>query len=167
MNTSSLLTGKHLAVEIEALCTLLRTEHSACETYRTAVHAAERDADRPAPSLRCLYRSHRRFADELRDLVRGLGGRPVETVGAWGVWSSVHERVAAMQGRPAFPAMLRALRQGEQHSLEVGRGALHDLEGPAASWGRERFVRGVVSNLDLLEALDRSLSEEVERPFAP
>ena len=146
---------------------LLRTEHSACETYRTVVHAVERDGDGPALSLRCLYRSHRRFADELRDLVRGLGGRPAETVGAWGDWSSVHERVAAMHGNTATPALLRALRHGEQYSLEVGREALHDLEGRAASWGRGRFVQGIVSNLDLLEALERSLSEEAERPSAP
>ncbi|MBK9966158.1 MAG: DUF2383 domain-containing protein [Holophagales bacterium] len=167
MSTSSLLTRNHLAVEIDALCSILRTEHSACETYRTAVHAVERDGGCPALSLRCLYRSHRHFADELRDLVRGLGGRPTETVGAWGVWSSVHERVAEMQGRTAFPAMLRTLRHGEQYSLEVGREALHDLEGPAAVWARGRFVQGIVSNLDLLEALERSLAEEADRSFAP
>jgi len=166
MSTSDLLTRNHRAVEVDALCSLLRAELSACETYRTAVHAVERDADCPALSLRCLYRSHRRFADDLRSLVRGLGGEPAETVGAWGVWSTVHERVAAMTGRASLPAMLRALRHGERYSLELGRGALHDLEGEAAVWARGRFVQGIVSNLDLVEALERSLAEDSEGPSA-
>lgn len=159
------LTG-HWAAEVDALCTLLRTELSACEAYRTAIHVVERDVGNPALSLRCLYRSHRQFADELRGMVRELGGHPSETMGAWGVWSGVHEKVAETAGQDDVPTTLRLLRHGERYSREVASGALHDLEGPPATWARERFVRGLDANLCLIEALERSAAEPAEEPPA-
>lgn len=155
MRTNDVLVGNLRTVEAGALGSLLRTELSACETYRTAVRAIELGEDCPALSLRCLYRTHRRFADELRSLIRGLGGLPAEPLASWGVWAGVHERVASMRGRADGPAMLRALRHGERYSLELARGALHDLEGPAASWVKERLVDGLAGNLGLLDALER------------
>ena len=156
MSTNRVLTDERWSVEVDTLCTLLRTELSACEAYRTAIHAVERGEGSPALSLRCLYRSHRRFADELRSLVRNLGGCPSETMGAWGVWVGVHERVAAMNGRVDGPATVRILRHGERYSLELARDALDELEGPSAGWVRDRLVRGVEANLGLLEALESS-----------
>ena len=162
MSTNEVPSNGEWNNEIEALCTLLRTELSASETYRTAVHAIERGAGVPALSLRCLYRSHRRFADVLRVLIRELGGSPWESVGAWGVWAAVHERVAALNGRANGPAVLRVLRHGERYSLELARGALHDLEGPRAAWVRGKLVEGIEANLGLIDALQRSSADEPE-----
>ena len=88
-----------------------------------------------------------------------MNGRPGETSGDWGVWYGVHERVAAVNGRAQAPAALHALRHGERYSLEVAGGALDDLDGPAASWVRQRLMRGLVANLRLLAALERSAAE--------
>jgi len=160
MSSSDLSVRDHRGVDVDALGTLLRTELSACEAYRAAIRAVERDGGCPALSLRCLYRSHRRFADELRALIRSVAGRPAEPSGAWCVWYGVHERVAAADGRAQAPAALHALRHGERYSLEVAGGALDDLDGPAASWVRQRLVRGLVANLRLLAALERSAAED-------
>jgi hypothetical protein len=152
------------STEIDALCSLLRTELSACEAYRAAVHAVEQGSECPALSLRHLYRSHRHFADELLNLIRGLGAPPAGAVGEWGVWSGVLERIAALNGREAAVATLRALRHGEVYSLEVARGALQDLEGPPAEWVKGRLVEGIVANFGLLEALETSADDGSGHP---
>ena len=152
------------STEIDALCSLLRTELSACEAYRAAVHAVEQGSECPALSLRHLYRSHRHFADDLLNLIRSLGAPPAGAVGEWGVWSGVLERIAALKGREAVVATLRALRHGEVYSLEVARGALPDLDGPPAEWVKGRLVGGIVANFGLLEALETSAGDEPRQP---
>lgn len=159
MSSKNVLSTGHWAAEVEALCTLLRTELSACEAYRAAIHVTERDQGNPALSLRCLYRSHRKFADELRGMVRELGGHPTETVGEWGVWSAVHEHVATRPAGDGAATTLRFLRHGERYSCELALGALHDLEGPPSTWVKERLVKGVEANLCLIEALERSVED--------
>ena len=164
MNANEALNDERWSVEADTLCSLLGNELSACETYRTAIHSIERGEENPALSLRCLYRSHRRFADEHRALVRGIGGCPVEPIDAWGVWTGVRERVASMSGRTSGPAALRVLRHGERTSLELARGALDELEGPPAGWVRDRLIRGVEANLDLLDAMESFVGD---RPASP
>lgn len=151
MSTNRVLQEGRWAQEVETLGSLLRSELSACEAYRTAVHRLERDGERPALSLRYLYRSHRRHADGLREMIRRLGGHPPDSLGTWGVWASVHERVA---GLADDAETLRALREGERHSVELARGALHDLDGPAASFVAEEVLPELVADLDLLALLD-------------
>jgi hypothetical protein len=167
MNTNELLTTHPPNVEVDALRSLLGAELSACETYRTAVRSIEKEAGRPALALRCLYRSHRRFAVELRGLVLRLGAPTGSSVGAWGVWAGVHERIAAMRPRVDLLAALRALRHGEHYSLELARGAMTELEGPLAAWLKGRFLAGIDANLRLLEALQASLSAESDASMAP
>jgi hypothetical protein len=161
-STEIVLEENRRAVEATALSSLLRTELSACETYRTAIHDVERGGEGPALALRCLYGNHRRLADEARGLIRNLGGPPTESAGAWGVWSAVHERIAEMKGRASDATLLRALRHGERYSLELARDALHDLEGSEATWARRRLIGKLVANLDLLEALEESAIEARE-----
>ena len=138
-------------VEVDALSRVLRSELAACETYRTAVHGIERDADAPALSLRCLYQSHRQHADRLRLTVRRLGGRPAAPPGASGAWPRVEDSIADAADRVE---LLRSLREGERHSVEVAREALHELEGPVAALVREEILPALAANLDLLAALD-------------
>ena len=166
MSTSGLLTGHRWSVETDAISVLLRTELSACETYRTAIREMEKDSDCPALSLRCLYRSHRRFADELRGLARRQGGLPAESAGTSGLWSGVHERIAELPGHANFRAILRALRQGERYSLELARSSLLDPEGPLAAFAKGKLVEGITANIALLEALERSAEDDPEDPAA-
>ena len=72
------------------------------------------------------------------------------------------ERVATMSGRDDGLATLRLLRHGERYSHELARGALHDLEGPPATWVKDRFLKGIEANLCLIEALERSEDSEDE-----
>jgi hypothetical protein len=166
MNTNELLTTHPPNVEVDAIRSLLGTELSACETYRTAVRSIEKEADRPALALRCLYRSHRRFAVELRGLVLRLGARTGSPPGTWGVWAGVHERIAAMRPRVDLVAALGALRHGERYSLELAEGALPDLEGPLAAWVKGRFLAGIDANLKLLAALQASVADESDGSLA-
>jgi hypothetical protein len=152
------------SVATRALSTLLRAELSACEAYRTAVHAIERGADCPALSLRCLYRSHRRAADELHSEIRRLQGRPIETAGATGVWSEVHERIASARGPADFPETLRALLRGERFSLELACRAVHGLGDSGSDGVRRRLVEGILANIGLIEALEKSLLATDDTP---
>lgn len=166
MNANEALNDDRWSVEADTLRTLLGTELSACEAYRAAIHSIERGEESPALSLRCLYRSHRRFADELRGLVRGFGGCCSEPMDAWGVWAGVRERVTSMNGRIDGPAALRVLRHGEHASLGLARGALDELEGPPAGWVRDRLIRGVEANLGLLDALESYAGDRSGSPPA-
>jgi hypothetical protein len=166
MSTNRSTATRHQGAEVDALCTLLQAELSASEAYRTAIHAIERGDGNPALSIRCLYRTHRRFADDLRTMVRERGGYPMGPLTAWCVWEDVHERIAAMNGRADGQATLRVLRHGERYSLALAHECFDDLEGPSASWVREKLVNGIEVNLGLLDALERSGNDEAPDPPA-
>ncbi len=150
MRANEVLQNTHRAVEASALSNLLRSELAACETYRTAVHRVEHGSESPALSLRCLYRSHRKHADELSETVRQLGGRPSEFSGDPGAWPSVHERIAAIEDGPQT---LGPLGEGERSSVERALSALRYLDGPEAEVVRKRVLPGLVANLNLIAAL--------------
>jgi hypothetical protein len=152
------------SVEVDALCSLLRTELSCRETYRTATAAIRKGPESHSLSLRHLYQGHLRFAGELRRLIRAAGGLPAGAGSQRGVWSGVRSRIAAARKRKAgVRAMLSALRQGELYSLALAGGALQDLRGTPAAWVKGRLMEGIVDNLGLLEALEVSAGEAPAR----
>ena len=166
MSTNRSYSTRHQGAEVDALCTILQAELSACEAYRTAIYSIERGEGSAALSIRCLYRTHRRFADELRTMVRERGGYPAGPLTAWCVWEDVLERVAAMNGRADGPEAVRVLRHGERYSLGLAHECFDDLEAPSAGWVREKLVKGIEVNLGLLDALERSGDDEGPDPPA-
>lgn len=148
------------SVEVDALCSLHRTVLSSRDTYRTAAAAIRTGPESHRLSLRHLYQGHRRFAGELRSLIRAAGGLPAAAEWERGVWSGVRARIAAARkGSSVVRATLRALRQGELYSLALAGGALPDLRGTAADWVKGRLMTGIETNLGLLEALEVSAGE--------
>lgn len=158
MSTPRLLTRE--TVEPDALSTILRSELSACEAYRAAIHAIERGADAPALALRALYRYHRRLADDLRLEIRRRRGLPAEAQDPSEVWEAIGEGIAAMRGGPAdFSRAVAALLRGERVSLEQARRAARDLARSGERPLRDRLAEGAAANIGLLEALADSVRE--------
>lgn len=142
-----------LSVEAETLRALLRSELSACASYRVVVHAVERGGEFRALSLRRLSRSHRRFAGELREVIRR---RSVDLSGIDGVADAcgqAHGGAAGLPGRADGPSIFRALRAGERAALAKARAAIEVLDAPSAAFVRYRFVPGLEEHLELLETL--------------
>lgn len=153
MSANGTPTARRWAAETDILRTLLAAELAACEAYRSAILAVERDEGVSALSLRCLHRSHRKAAEVLRGFVRAHGGRTPEPDVARDAWADVHDRVAATDDPERGVAILRGLRRGERATLALARGALLVLSGLGAHWVGERHVRSVAANVALLDAL--------------
>lgn len=140
-------------LEAGALLALLRSELSACAAYRVVVHAVERGGEFPAVSLRCLLRSHRRFAAELRDVLQRRSVDPSGIEGVADEWTGVHDGIAGLPGRTDGPSIFRALRAGERAALAKARAAIEVVDEPSAAFVQHRFVPGLEEHLELLETL--------------
>lgn len=102
---------------VEQLNSFLRGEISAVETYRQALEALESSAYRPQLS-RCKQ-SHEQRVAILTQQIRGLGGEPAKSSGAWGAFAKLVEGSAAALGEKAAIA---ALEEGEDHgNADYGR----------------------------------------------
>lgn len=100
---------------IEDLNKLLRGELAATETYRQALEKIRDEFGRDArfQQLAQMHKEHDQAANDLRSLVRQLGGKPSDDSGAWGIWSNSVMGAARIFGdRSALSALLNGERSG-------------------------------------------------------
>lgn len=107
------------------LNSLLRGELSAVETYDQAIRqlAAER-----IPELAENRDCHAGRVDALRREITGLGGEAARSSGAWGGFTMLIEKGAALAGRSAI---LATLEEGEDRGLVDYRKARDELDASA------------------------------------
>ncbi len=95
---------------VDQLNSFLRGEISAVETYRQALEALDSSACRP--QLAKCKQSHEQRVALLTQQIRGLGGEPATSSGAWGAFAKLVEGGAAAMGDKAAIAVLE---EGEDH----------------------------------------------------
>ena len=91
----------------------LRGERSAVETYELALTTV-RDGE-VARILRQIRDNHQRRVMLLDERVRGFGGEPAQSSGAWGLFAKLVQRSADLLGDRAA---MRSLEEGEDHGLK-------------------------------------------------
>jgi len=142
----------HESLESATLASLYRTELAAGGVYLEAARGIEREAESPALALRGIGRSHRVFADELRDVLRQRA-RPVPlAVGSGGIWASPYERIASV-APGNVETILEALQDGERLSLGVALAATGELAEAMTAYVRYRLAPALEANLELLAEL--------------
>src|SRR5438552_1713506 len=92
---------------VDTMNRLLRGELSATETYQQAL-AALGDEQNGASDLRQLHADHRAAANDLRQHVHQLGGKPDQGSGAWGAFAKAVEGTAKLFGNKSA---LKALKE--------------------------------------------------------
>jgi hypothetical protein len=98
---------------IHACNSLLRGEISAIETYTQAIDRFRELAE--SALLEDIRREHVTSANQLRELVRALGGLPSNDSGPWGAWAMTVEGIARFLGpKPALKALLEGERLGQE-----------------------------------------------------
>ena len=110
----------------DQLNSLLRGEISAVETYKLAIEKVVEEHVSDATQLRAIAQEHGEHAQRLREEIRRLGGEPVDSSGAWGVYAKTIEATAKLFGDTSA---LKALKEGEEHGLKDYREALDDVDG--------------------------------------
>jgi uncharacterized protein (TIGR02284 family) len=95
---------------VDQLNSFLRGEISAVETYRQALDSLDKSAYRP--QLTECKQSHEQRVALLTQQIRGLGGEPADSSGAWGAFVKLIEGGAAAMGDKAAIAVLE---EGEDH----------------------------------------------------
>jgi uncharacterized protein (TIGR02284 family) len=118
---------------IDVLCTLLRGELSAVETYRQAIEKLD-DSPYRQDLEECL-RSHQRRVTEVRTEILSLGGKPPDSSGAWGAFVKLLEGGAKLFG---VKAAIAVLEEGEDHGIKEYQEALRHLD-PAVRSVLERL----------------------------
>jgi uncharacterized protein (TIGR02284 family) len=104
---------------VDTMNRLLRGELSAIETYQQAL--AKLGDDPAATELRQIHADHRTAANEFRQHVHQLGGKPDQGSGAWGTFAKAVEGTAKLFGNKAA---LKALKEGEEHGIKGYENAL-------------------------------------------
>ena len=139
----------HESLEAATLASLYHTELAAGGVYLEAARGIEREAESPALALRGIGRSHRVFADELRDVLRQRV-RPVPlAVGSGGVWAAPYERIASV-APGTVERVLEALQDGERLSLGVALAATGELAEAMTAYVRYRLAPALEGNLEPL-----------------
>ena len=105
----------------DTLNSLLRGELSATETYQQAL--AKYGQEPGADALREIHREHREAANTLRQHVHQHGGTPDQDSGAWGAFAKAVAGTAKLFGNAA---VVRALKEGEEHGIQSYESALKD-----------------------------------------
>lgn len=132
----------------DQLNSLLRGELSAVETYNQAL---ERMKDFQAcAELRRIESEHREAVSLLRQKIMQLGAQPSATSGPWGAWAQMVTGAAKVFGEEA---VLKALKEGEEHGLKDYEAAVEDedVDMEAASLIRTTLLprqRTHISTLD-------------------
>ncbi len=109
---------------IAHLNSFLRGEMSAVETYRLAL--GKLDAASPARAqIEACLSSHARRVHALKFKIVELGGTPVESSGAWGVFAKAIEVGAAVFGEKAA---ISALEEGEDRGLRDYRNDVLNMD---------------------------------------
>ncbi len=106
---------------VDTLNRLLRGELAATETYQQAL--AKLGDDPAAAEVRQIHVDHRTAANELRQHVHQLGGKPDQGSGAWGAFAKAVEGAAKLFGDKSA---LKALKEGEEHGVKDYEDALAD-----------------------------------------
>jgi len=134
---------------VEALNKLLRGELSATETYQQAM--AKIGADAGAAELRRIHDDHRTAANEFRQHVHQIGGKPDQGSGAWGAFAKAVEGTATLFGNKAA---IKALKEGEEQGIRDYEAALSSSDIPQVCKDGLRHMieqtRRHVSTLDRL-----------------
>jgi uncharacterized protein (TIGR02284 family) len=113
---------------VSQLNSLLRGEISACETYRMAIDKVA-DSDQIAMDnvsiLREIETEHDQAAQQLRQRIQQLGGKPSDSSGAWGAWAQTVQGTMNLFGDSSA---LKGLKEGEEHGLKDYQEALDDVD---------------------------------------
>jgi uncharacterized protein (TIGR02284 family) len=138
--------------DVTALNSLLRGEMSALETYRDAREKLGEESVLGAELLQ-IQLDHRDASDALWHHIEQHGGKPSEGSGPWGAFAKTVEGAAELLGGKA---VLKALKEGEEHGLKDYQDALEDKDLPedckALITGLLTKQREHISTLDRLMA---------------
>lgn len=134
---------------VETMNSLLRGELSATETYQQAM---EKVGNGPGFSeLKSIHAQHRAAANEFRQHVHQLGGKPDQGSGAWGAFAKAIEGTATLLGNKAA---LKALKEGEEHGLKEYQSAMVNRELPQVCRdGLSRLVSQTKNHVTTLDKL--------------
>jgi uncharacterized protein (TIGR02284 family) len=135
---------------VETMNGLLRGELSATETYQQAM--AKIGTGSGLAGLKSIHAEHRSAANEFRQHVHQLGGKPDQGSGAWGAFAKAVEGTATLLGNKAA---LKALKEGEEHGLKEYQSALSNRELPQVC--RDGLSRLISQTRNHISALDTLL----------
>lgn len=119
---------------VEKLNEFLSNELSAVETYRQCIEKVS--ASSTTQTLRELQQSHATRAGQLKERITALGGKPVDSSGAWGSFAKMMEGGAKMFSEKSALAMLE---EGEDKGLSEYRKDREELDASSRS-----FVAGTL-----------------------
>lgn len=131
---------------------LLRGEMAAVSTYEDAMK--KNDAHAWTPELKRILGEHRDAVDLLKARVQDLGVTPDFTAGAWGGWTELVAKAAAVLGdEPARDA----LKTGEKMGAKAYEDALVDgkVDEATKSLIRDRLLARTREHVTALEKLTK------------
>lgn len=105
--------------DIDNVNALLRGELAAVESYDQAL--AKFPDELGIGQLRMIRREHFKAANDLRDLIKGHGGQPAQSSGAWGAFAAAVTGTAKVFG---WSAAISALEQGEERGISDYQSAI-------------------------------------------
>lgn len=107
---------------------LLKDELSAVETYDQALEKIrEYTLAEEEQTVTAIRDEHRDSANQLREQITKLGGKPPSGPGLWGSWSKLVMGGVKMMGEEAT---LQALREGEEDGIEDYQDVLKESDIP-------------------------------------
>jgi uncharacterized protein (TIGR02284 family) len=136
---------------VRQLNSLLRGEISAAETYRMAIdklNTAETGSE--AGLLSQIQEEHGRACQALRDRIRELGGEPSDSSGAWGAWAKLVQGSSNLFGDAA---VLKSLKEGEEHGLKDYEEAVGDVDVSSADLMQNQLIPAQRRHITLLDQL--------------
>lgn len=112
--------------DVDSLNSLLRGEISAVDTYEQALRKFDAPEEAAtAKALKQIRDEHSQAVGVLTDRVKGLGGKPSEGAGVWGVFAGTVTAGAKLIGPVTAMA---ALKQGEEHGIAQYEKTLENKE---------------------------------------
>lgn len=137
---------------IDQLNSLLRTEISATETYKQAIHNMHNDSLKV--QLEEIQAAHAFRAQRLRKRVQELGGTPIEGSGLWGNIAIIVENVASSIGEKV--AVL-ALEEGEDKGLKDYKAGLEKLDSGSRQLIMQELLPGQEQTHSTMSALKKRM----------
>ncbi|MGH7710679.1 MAG: hypothetical protein ACREOG_05315, partial [Gemmatimonadaceae bacterium] len=135
---------------VRTLNWLLRSEISATQTYGLAIPQVADNRPDDVEVLRTIAREHDVTVQRFREAIERVGGKPDESTG---VWPGFVKTVSGPGKVFMKAAALKALRDGEEHSLNDFRNALPQLNAEAGTMISEALIPARLKHIDELEAL--------------
>ena len=116
-------------VDIKALNQVLRDELSAVETYHQALDKNRQQYGQDARFMQLdqMCRDHEQTAQQLRSMIRSMGGTESQDSGAWGTWAKTVMGTAKLLGDKAA---LKALKEGEESGIKDYEDVLQNRTAP-------------------------------------